>query len=156
MFAINDYDQLYGLSIGSKGVYRYDNQPMKWTQIGNAAAKIYAGGKRLFATNPQSGDILEYDEGNSSWTKVGGPGDTFAVDMTGHLYGLSVGGKGIFLYDNQPMKWTLIGGPATKIYAHGLRLYSIEQEKATINMYDSITGAKTNIGGAGRVFISGN
>ena len=155
MFSVDAQGQLYGLSVGGNSVYRYDNQPMKWTQIGGAAAKIYAGGNRLFATNPQTGDIYGYSGDTDSWTRIGGPGEMFSVGAQGQLYGLSVGGKSIYRYDNQPMKWSQIGGAAATIYARGLRLFATDTQKGTISMYDAWTGAWTNIGGAGKMFISG-
>lgn len=65
MFAVDDAGRLYGLSVDATGVYRYDgawNYPQKWTRVGDAAGKIFAAANgRLFATNPQTHDLMSYE-----------------------------------------------------------------------------------------------
>jgi hypothetical protein len=65
MFALDGNGRLYGLSPDGSGVYRYDGswkELQKWTRVGDAAGKIFAGGNwRLFATNPQTGDLMSYE-----------------------------------------------------------------------------------------------
>ena len=65
MFAVDDAGRLYGLSPDGSGVFRYDgswNAPIKWANVGGAAGKIFAGGNgRLFATSPQTNDLMSYE-----------------------------------------------------------------------------------------------
>ena len=88
-----------------------------WIQIGGPAAAIYAGGNELFATNPDSGDIYRYNGSPFDWTKVGGPGLTFAVNGLGELFGISPDGGGVFYWTGTPEQWTQIGGPAGNIFS---------------------------------------
>ena len=145
MFVVDSEGQLYGLSVGGNSVWRYDNEPMDWTYIGGAADKIYAGGDKLFTTNPQTGEIYEYDGQPNSWTKVGGPGDMFVVDSEGQLYGLSVGGNSVWRYDNELMDWTQIGWGMIKIYAGGHTLLAKFSQTGEIHQYNSETNFWTTI-----------
>lgn len=47
-----------------------------------------AGGAGLYATNPDTGNIHQYNNTPDAWTEIGGPGATFTVSDT-QLYGLS-------------------------------------------------------------------
>jgi len=126
-----------------------------WEQIGTAASAIYAGGNRLFATNPGSGDIYEYNGTPGSWTKVGGPGNMFAVGGNGQIYGLSPDLSGVWKYNNSPMNWTQIGGPASKIYARGDKLFATNPSTGDIYQYNGTPNSWTKVGGPGNMFAVG-
>jgi len=126
-----------------------------WEQIGTAASAIYAGGNRLFATNPGSGDIYEYNGTPGSWTKVGGPGNMFAVGGMGQLYGISPDMSGVWKYDGTPMNWTKIGGPASKIYAGGNKLFATNPGSGDIYQYNGTPNSWTKAGGPGYTFTVG-
>ena len=109
---------LYGLAPDGASVDQLDFSAMRWTQIGGPAASIYAGADRLYATNPQSGDIWEYFQVEQRWMRIGGPGRMFAVaSATGALYGLSPDGGAVFRYTGVLDGWERIGGAAESIYA---------------------------------------
>lgn len=63
-FAVDDGGRLYGLSVLGASVVRNDgswSNPTSWTQIGGAAAAIFAGGDgQFFATSPGTGDLWAY------------------------------------------------------------------------------------------------
>jgi len=123
MFAVGPADaqqpNLVGLSPDGGGVYlliyEADQQGLtaRWEQIGGPAGAIYAGEAGIFASNPDSGDLYAYDGTPMSWTRIGGPGKTFAV--AGQLYGLSPDSSGVWQYSGTPMQWSQIGGPAQRI-----------------------------------------
>lgn len=75
-------DKLYGSSpknlppTMSTGIWEYSGTIDQWSKIGGPAASIY-GGKYLCATNPESGDVNLYNNGN--WIKIGGPGQKFIL-----------------------------------------------------------------------------
>jgi M6 family metalloprotease-like protein len=119
MFAVGNPGHLYALGVDGSSVWKYEGVGTKWTQIGGPAAKIYAGGDKLYATNPQTGDIFRYDGQPMKWTKIGSPGKMFAVDTYGTLYGLSPNGKGIYKFSGTPDSWTKTGALAEEIYAGG-------------------------------------
>ncbi len=148
MFAVDSYGELYGIAPDGKSVWQYDGKPMKWTKIGGSAGHIYAGGKNLFVTNPQTGNIYKYDKKKSSWPKVGGPGKMFAVDDYGHLFAISPDGTSVWQYDNNPknpMHWTKIGGAASKICA-GKHLYLIKSQTGEVYQYDGKPNSWTKLG----------
>ncbi len=57
-----------------------------------------------------TGDIEQYDRGRGTWTRIGGPGATFAA-TDDHLYGVSPDHSGVFEYTGANGAWTEIGGP---------------------------------------------
>jgi hypothetical protein len=65
MFAVDDIGRIFGLSPDGSGVYRYEGSwknLRKWSRIGDAAGKIFAGGNgRIFATNPQTHDLMSFE-----------------------------------------------------------------------------------------------
>jgi hypothetical protein len=122
-FACDAEGRLYGISPDGSGVYRYDGlfgPPIPWIQVGGPAANLYARGLGVYATNPDTGDIYFFHGKPFRWTRVGGPGKTFSVDVNGRLYGLSPDESGVYRYDGSfstPAQWTQIGGAAADIYA---------------------------------------
>ena len=150
MFVVDDQGHLYGLGADGNAVFRYDGTPNKWTKIGGPADAIYAGGGRLFATNPKSGEILQYN--GNSWTQIGGPGKAFAVDGKGRLYGVSPDASGIYRYDGTPLQWTKIGDKSTALYAGGCGLFSYNDSKNEVFCYSLVPMKWTKVGGPGRMF----
>ena len=149
---------LYGLSPDGGAVMGYDEIAGSWVRVGGAASKIFGGMGGLYATNPDTGDLYRY-EGFSrdqlttpKWTKVGGPGKTFAVGGFGRLYGISTSGQGVYSFDGQPMKWTQIGGPAAEIYAGGDELYATNPQTGDINRYMGTPFSWTKMGDPGKMF----
>ncbi len=126
-----------------------------WEKIGTAASGIYAGGNRLFATNPSTGDIYEYNGTPGSWTKVGSPGSMFAVGGNGQLYGISPDMSGVWRYDNSPMNWTRIGGAASKIYARGNQLFATNPSTGDIYQYNRTPYSWTKEGSPGIMISEG-
>lgn len=64
MFAIDDHDNLYGLTPNSKEVWQFKGQPGSWKQVGGPAGQIFAGGKVLCATSPDNKELWCFrDEG---------------------------------------------------------------------------------------------
>ena len=62
-FSVDVEGRLYGLSPDESGVWRHDGSfstPAQWTQIGGAAADIYAGWREILATNPQTKELYIY------------------------------------------------------------------------------------------------
>ncbi|WP_030558608.1 hypothetical protein, partial [Kitasatospora aureofaciens] len=70
---------------------------------------IFTSATTLYATDPASGDIEQYDRGRGTWTRIGNPGSGFAA--TGdHLYGLSVDHHGVFEYTGAGDSWKQVRG----------------------------------------------
>jgi hypothetical protein len=114
-----------------------------WRQIGGPAAEIYGRRGHLAATDPNTGNVW-VDEGGV-WTQFGGPGEEFAWDDAGHLYGLSP--TGVFVWIGG-QSWAQIGGPAGRIYAGGnQRLYATNPQSGQMYSYNSTNGQWTQIGG---------
>lgn len=117
MFAVGAKGHLYGLASDGASVWKYDGTGTKWTRIGGPAGKIYAGGSKLYATNPTTGEVFLYLGSPNNWKKIGKPGNMFSVDQQGNLYGLSPNSSQIWEYIAAQDKWIHIGGKAEAIVA---------------------------------------
>ena len=109
--------QVYALSPddapeAEKGIYVWKGQ---WYKAGGPAGDILVSESQIFATNPQSGDILM--KSPSGWKRIGGPGYQFATDHRGRLYGVSLGMTGVYRWSGTPNQWTKMGEPAQQIFA---------------------------------------
>jgi hypothetical protein len=145
---------LYALSPNRDGVFQLEADG-QWTRIGGPAGSVYAGGGRLFATDPDTGDIYRYTRfgwyTGSDWVKAGGPGKAFAVDgSTAALYGISPDGSAVYEY-HLDERWTRIGGPAGSVYAGGGRLLATDPDTGDIYRYTGRGWVKA--GGPGREFV---
>jgi hypothetical protein len=114
----------------------------------------------IYATDPQSGEICEYQPSSGTWTKIGGPGKMFVAngnigtDLGNKLYALSPDGSGVWQYDDIPMKWTKIGGSAANIYAGGDSLYSTDPQTGDLYSYMEKPFSWNKIGGPGYMFAA--
>jgi hypothetical protein len=147
-YVVDSNGYIYGLS--ATGVWRYDGSPMNWTRIWERAGSIYAGGRNLFATDPDTGDIYRYNGAPFSWSRVGSSGITFVVDDSGNLYGLSP--SGVFRYDGTPLNWTQIGPEASNLFAGGTRLFATHSSTGDLYQYNGTPNSWTRIGGSGNTF----
>ncbi|MGY0060674.1 hypothetical protein ACWY4P_29725 [Streptomyces sp. LZ34] len=107
------------------------------------------------ATNPRTGDLYKYGgNGPKSWSRVGGPGRTFAVNGS-HLYGLSPDGSGVYEWTRRGDTWKRIGGAAANIYAGGAGLFATNPRTGDVYKCNGGTGNGnwSRIGGPGRTFV---
>ncbi|TAJ45725.1 hypothetical protein [Methanofollis fontis] len=109
--------QVYGQSpddapTSKKGIYQWQGS---WHKQGGPATDIFVSRSQIFATNPTSGDILM--KSPTGWKRIGGPGQQFATDHNGHVYGISPGGGAVFRWTGTPNNWEKIGGAASAIFA---------------------------------------
>jgi M6 family metalloprotease-like protein len=114
--------QVYGQSPDNspqdqKGIFQWSGG---WNKRGDDAGSIFISMSTLFATNSQSGDMMLLNP--TGWKRIGSPGNMFAADHKGHLYGLSTDKKAIYRWIGIPNKWEEIGGSADKIFAGWDRL----------------------------------
>ncbi|MFZ5892833.1 MAG: matrixin family metalloprotease [Myxococcota bacterium] len=63
--------ELYGLSVASDGVYRWE-QGTTWTRIGGAFHRLYGNEGHLYGVSG-NGDIWEYSGSGSTWSNLGQP-----------------------------------------------------------------------------------
>ncbi|MBN2224543.1 MAG: PQQ-like beta-propeller repeat protein [Deltaproteobacteria bacterium] len=147
-YAVDSNGYIYG--INTAGVWRYNATPMNWTQIGGPATALYAGGRNLFVTDTVTGDIYRYGGSPGDWTRIGASGVTFAVDDSGHLYGLSP--SGVFRYDGTPDHWTQIGPAGSDLFAGGTNLFGTHASAGDLYRYNGSPNSWTRIGGSGNTF----
>ncbi|PFL73132.1 hypothetical protein COD81_07105 [Bacillus cereus] len=159
MFSAGE-DTLYGVSPDKSGVYQWMGtsvNPNQWIQIGGPADKIFANGNTVYATNPTTGDIYRYNGVPLSWTKIGGPGNTFATTANPNLIiGLSPDKSGVHQWTgtlDHPNQWKSIGGPAGSIYA-GDTFYATNPTNGDIYRYNGVPLSWTKIGGPGSMFAT--
>ncbi len=147
-YAVDSNGYIYG--VNSAGVWRYNGTPMSWTQIGGPVANIYAGGRNLFATDTVTGDIYRYGGSVGDWTRIGGSGNTFVVDDSGYLYGLSP--SGVFRYDGTGDSWTQIGPAGSDLFAGGTTLFGTHASTGDLYRYNGTPNSWTKIGSSGITF----
>ncbi|NEA59592.1 hypothetical protein G3I60_36905 [Streptomyces sp. SID13666] len=140
-------DHLYHLT--PDGVGQWDGE--EWTKIGGPAKNIYAGRAGLFATNPDTGDLYQYNDKPDKWTRIGGPGAQFAVGHD-HVYRLSPDHTAVYEWTGKGTDWTRIGGPAQNLYAGGAGLFATNRDTGNIHQYNNTPDAWTEIGGRGATF----
>ena len=122
----------------------------KWVPIGGPATGVFVGGNGLYA-RLQSGDIYRYEGSPNNWTKVGGPGTTWAVNDT-NIYGLSRDANSVWQYTGTGTNWTPIGGPAKLLIAGGRALYATNPNTGDIYRYEGSPNNWTKVGGPGATF----
>lgn len=147
-YAVDGNGYIYGISSGD--VWRYNGTGTSWTRIGGPAVRLYAGGRNLFATAPETGDIYQYGGTPGEWTRVGSSGATFAVNDQGYLFGLSP--SGVFAYNGDPDSWTQIGPAASDLFAGGNRLFATHTASGDVYRYNGSPNSWTRIGGSGVTF----
>jgi hypothetical protein len=80
--------------VNTLGVFEWADGT-NWAQIGGPAGQVYAGGG-LEATNPQTGNVCNYNSTTKASSEIGGPGEKFVVAADDHfVYGLS-SSRGVF------------------------------------------------------------
>jgi hypothetical protein len=115
-FVVNNVG-LYGLTPSGDAIYQWVGGA-RWTQVGTAAAWMYAASHTLLATNPQTGDVYRYAGHDTTWDKLGGPGSDFAIDtQSDGVYGLSPNKDAVYRFAQYPTTWDQIGGPASVLAA---------------------------------------
>lgn len=127
---VGSSSRLYGLDPAGMGVYEFSGTPMDWRQVGVPAGDIYAGGTKLYATNPEDDwEIYEYTGTPWEWEQIGefrlgyGPVQDYVAAGGGYLKGMG------FPYENIPSKLYMIvdeytseGTVAGAILKHGTSL----------------------------------
>ena len=148
-FVGDDAGNLYGITPDGQTVAEFSAATHQWQAIGGPAAHLYAGGGSLFATNPTTGNISQYKNGN--WTEIGGPGQEFVVSDLGDLYGITPDGTAVFKYLGIPYQWQKIGGPAAHLYAGRFSLYATDPNTGNISKYQGGT-SWVEVGGPAKTF----
>lgn len=150
MFAVDSEGRLYGITPDGQAVWQYDNVPMKWHFIGDAANEIYAGGNRIIATNPQNGNLYLYNSTKSTWALIGEGGSKIVMDHEGGIYRLAKDRKSVWKYERGE-KWKKIGADAAEIYAGANKIVATAPGNGDVMLYEGSKGW-ANIGGPGKYF----
>ena len=123
-----------------------------WTHIGNPAGELFAGGTTLLATDINSNEMFRYNGTPMSWSKIGGPGKTFAVAADSRPYALAPDGGAVVEFSGTSEGWFQIGGPALMVYAGGTTVLATSPEDGNVFRYNGIPMSWSKIGGPGRFF----
>ncbi|ASR34863.1 hypothetical protein BAY61_07585 [Prauserella marina] len=115
-FTVDDAGIIQGLN--STGIYEWWGGTTGWRKLGGPAASIRSGGVGLLvATSITNGDVYLYAGlPFQPWTRIGGPGQDFAITTVGYFYGQN--DAGIFAWRGG-LDWIQVGGPAAKMYTGG-------------------------------------
>ena len=158
MFAVAGAGALYGLTLDGMQVKRFAGSATGWTTVGGAAEEIFGAvdhhPRGLYATNPQSGDLMAYD--GSSWRKVSSPAEQFAFGRDGVIYRIDLGGGSVSRYQRSIGQWTQIGGPAGEIHAAAGSFYATDPNSGDLYQFSGSASSWTRIGGPARQFAVGD
>lgn len=141
---------------GHHGVYRvnadgsvaaYSGTGSTWTTLGTGFDRIYAGESGLVATRSDTHDVYRYAGTPGIWTKIGGPGDGFAVNADG-VYGYN--GGGVLRWTGTGSAWASVGTAQSKLYAGAHTLVGIDPATQDVNLLGA--NGWTKIGGPGDSF----
>jgi hypothetical protein len=142
--------QMTVFALGPKDAYvaEYMGYSQGWVVIGGPASNLYVGSAGVFATDPTTGDICQWNgtTGSAGWTVIGGPGQTF-VQSQGHLYGLGPGGSYVAEYNGTPGSWTIVYGQTTELAGGGDGLVVVDSDGQGVSLYNGTPGSWTQIGG---------
>jgi hypothetical protein len=142
---------LYGLA-ASGTIYRYVSGTT-WSPLpGNSFGQILRCVNALCGTKDDG--IYKYSGGtNGTWTKIGGPGRSFAYTSS-KLYGLGIDGKTIAEYSGSGTAWTAYGSSTYDVTAlvggGGTSLYSLV---GSVLRKHTGVGQHIAIGSLGRDFV---
>jgi hypothetical protein len=112
-------DELFGLTPGGDAVNEWIGaDTSRWRNFGGPAARIFAGGYSVLATNPQTGDVYCRGVYGASWDKIGGPGADFQIADRAdpEIFGLTPNRDAVYVWTGG-QSWMRIGGPAAVIAA---------------------------------------
>jgi hypothetical protein len=134
-------------ALGPNDSYVAEWTGSSWTEIGGPASHLYVGSAGVFATDPTSGNIAQYNASTNSWTVIGGPGMTF-TQSGGHLYGLSPQLNYVAEWNGTPGSWTIVySGDVTAIAGGGDGLVATLDFGNDAYVYNGTPGSWTQISG---------
>lgn len=119
----------------STGVFKWSGTGTTWNQVGGPSRAIFAGGVELYATNNITGDLYRYNDTAMDWTRIGDPGDGFAVNVNG-VFGRN--SSGVYQWTGTGTEWARIGGAADALYAGGNTLCAKVPVTGDINCYANV------------------
>ncbi len=149
-FAANNNGELFAIASDGNSIWQWGGSPDNWVQIGGAAKMIFAGGKELYSTSPDTGDIYRYNHSAFDWTYVGNAGRWFVVNNKGELFKISSDGESTWAWNGT--SWRQIGGAAQTIYAGGSELFITSPQTGEIFRWEGADYNWTKIGRAGLTF----
>lgn len=148
-FAVGSH--LWGMAPDGSYVAQW-NGAQGWTEIGGPSNMIYAGGFGLFATNPSSSEIYQYNGTTNTWAGIGSATNSlFAVSDTA-IYRLDANQE-IEQWSGSGSTWNVIDtNKATRIYAGGYGVFATSLATGEIDRYNGTPNSWTMVGGPGTQF----
>lgn len=125
---------IYRLTDNKDAIYRYDNEPNKWTKIGGAADDIITLGTDLYKVDKGTRSLEKYKGQPDQWEQFGGSGEQF-VNVGNTIYEISLNQEGVYRCDGTPNKWIKIYGSANILLPRGNDLYIIENNSSKVLRY---------------------
>lgn len=117
-----------------------------WYQIGSGVDSFNAKGKEIIAVDPTTKDLFRYNGTTFSWTRIGSPARSIAINDKGEVFAIAPDGNSIWKWNGAPDSWTQIGGYSAGLYAGGNELFSVEPGTGAIFHYDFTPFWWTKIG----------
>lgn len=124
-----------------------------WVTLSGPVGQIFACGGALCATEPNTGNVIQYNAATGTWTTIGGPGSRFAA-TTSTLFGIGLWQDDYTArWSGSGTSWSVVGGGASELIGGGTNMYRLTNVKDAIQRYDG-GSTWTSIGGSGRSFVA--
>ena len=91
-------------------------------------------------------DLYRYNGTPFSWTRIGSPARSIAINDKGEVFAIAPDGNSIWKWNGAPDSWTQIGGYSAGLFAGGNELFSVEPGTGAIFHYDFTPFWWTKIG----------
>ncbi len=117
-----------------------------WYQIGSGVDSFNAKGKEIIAVDPTTKDLYRYNGTPFSWTRIGSPAKSVAINDKGEVFAIAPDGNSIWKWNGSPDSWTQIGGYSAGLFAGGNELFSVEPGTGALWHYDFSPNWWTKIG----------
>ncbi|MFI0733325.1 phospholipase A2 [Streptomyces sp. NPDC021225] len=144
-------EHLYGIGPDGTGVWEYTGQGDAWTKVGGPAKDLYTGpAAALYATDPATGDLNKYEDGQ--WAGIGSSGATFAV-TDNNVYKLTPDRCCVWEYDAEHSQWNKVGGPAGEIFSSNT-LYATNPDTGDLYKYNGRPEQWNRVGGPAAAFTT--
>ncbi|MER7043071.1 DNA/RNA non-specific endonuclease [Streptomyces microflavus] len=105
-------------------VFKYDETPEAWSQIGEPGADFAVTGDRLYGITPDHSAVYAWNEQSTDWTRVGGPAQTLHAGGAG-LFATDPATGTLSRYGGEPDSWSRVGDPAAGFTVSDTHLYGL-------------------------------
>ncbi|MFD8670881.1 DNA/RNA non-specific endonuclease [Streptomyces microflavus] len=126
-------------------VFKYDETPEAWSQIGEPGADFAVTGDRLYGITPDHSAVYAWNEQGTDWTRVGGPAQTLHAGGAG-LFATDPATGTLSRYGGEPDSWSRVGDTAAGFTVSDTHLYGLAAGGTNVLRWNDIGTDWTPLG----------